>query len=481
MIDLVKRLAELDAKKVKESTVTELSKGTLKSFAKERGATVHADQRDSQDAHRMSADAGAHGDSKKAAAWDDEASWLHKRAEKGAAGVAKATIKIAKKTDEAGRDPDTTPSEWDDEPRDKDDIPVDESFDSRRSEREIYPSHQPRDHAYENKGTIMKSTDDLALESIRLLSGIKAKLAENGIPSVDTPLTHPTSLTASANSGPELTAFLKDIMNLAGVKPVTQNDMPEIPSAKSPVPGADASAEPDMKSLMAIVGDDEPEGELDSMNDIDVIDSEPEDEGVIGTALGGMAGGTAGEIGGAALGGMAGGPVGAAIGGVAGDVAGTALGGMAGNAMTSKDEKPTDEEVEEDEDWHVESDITMPKKIHINHTNRPFDNSPNEKMGMDGVQKFGDTNNGGSGDRMDGNMPKAKVSDAMAESLFAAYKKFVAEEKSDYRQNYKPEAEKKGIGSKIAGVAKKVGKAITGPGDDELLDKLAKDSGGKRK
>ena len=83
---------------LKESVkITELSKGTLKSYSKGRGETIHADQRDSQDANKMSAEAGAHGDSKKSAKWDDEASWLHNRAEKGAKNVAKATTKIAKK------------------------------------------------------------------------------------------------------------------------------------------------------------------------------------------------------------------------------------------------------------------------------------------------------------------------------------------------------------------------------------------------
>lgn len=83
-----------------EGTVlTELDKGTLKSYSKERGKTIHADQRDSAAAHQMSADASAQGDTNKAAKWDSEASWLHNRAEKGAKNVAKATTKIAAKKD----------------------------------------------------------------------------------------------------------------------------------------------------------------------------------------------------------------------------------------------------------------------------------------------------------------------------------------------------------------------------------------------
>ena len=50
----------------------------------------------------------------------------------------------------------------------------------------------------------------------------------------------------------------------------------------------------------------------------------------------------------------------------------------------------------------------------------------------------------------------------------------------EFTQHYKPEPTKKqGLGSKIAGAAKKVFDKVA-PGDEELLNKLAKDSGGKR-
>ena len=82
---------------VKEGSLNELSKDTLKSYSNERGATIHADQRDAGGARTMAADKKKHGDTRAAADWDDEASWLDKRAEKGAKGVAQATTKIAKK------------------------------------------------------------------------------------------------------------------------------------------------------------------------------------------------------------------------------------------------------------------------------------------------------------------------------------------------------------------------------------------------
>jgi hypothetical protein len=80
-----------------EGSLNELSKATLKSYSNERGATIHADQRDAGGARTMAADKKKHGDTKASADWDDEASWLDKRAEKGAKGVAQATTKIAKK------------------------------------------------------------------------------------------------------------------------------------------------------------------------------------------------------------------------------------------------------------------------------------------------------------------------------------------------------------------------------------------------
>lgn len=415
-----------------------------------------------------------------------------------------------------------------------------------RRERDIYNGDENGDDMYETKETQM---ENLNLESLKMLSGIKAKVAECGIPAIEGmsgPSSVPASITATAGSGRELSDMLKDIMSLAGVKPVTQQDMP-VDTAPSPASGSRTS-EPDMKALMAVV--DEPEQEIDGLNDIENDGDKAEDEGMLGTALGGMAGGTAGEIGGAALGGAVGGPVGAAIGGIAGDVAGTALGGKLGDKITGEDgEEVTDEE------WTMDNDVEMTDKIHINHEeNRPFSNSPKEKQGRDGVRQFGDTNSGGTGgDRMDGNMPKGNVSDAMAESLFAEYQKFVAEavgshpdrlqartglnrvnkvprkgqtdlrnipsgnrpdsknsytdadrarqpsdlkaaikgqlgkhkapalpEAGEHRQNYTPEpAKKPGIGSKIAGVAKKVFDKVA-PGDDELLSRLEKSSGGKR-
>jgi hypothetical protein len=82
---------------VAEGSLNELSKNTLKSYSRERGTTIHQDQRDADRARDTAADKKKHGNTKAAADWEDEASWLDKRAEKGAKGVAQAAIKIAKK------------------------------------------------------------------------------------------------------------------------------------------------------------------------------------------------------------------------------------------------------------------------------------------------------------------------------------------------------------------------------------------------
>ena len=99
LLDSVKSKVEAFAPTGDDSEVTELSKGALKSYSKERGATIHADQRDAEDARERAYHADQHGEKSQSANWADEADWLDKRAEKGAKGVARATTKIAQKED----------------------------------------------------------------------------------------------------------------------------------------------------------------------------------------------------------------------------------------------------------------------------------------------------------------------------------------------------------------------------------------------
>jgi hypothetical protein len=84
-----------------DGQVNELSKGTLRSYSNAAAYDVHADQRDASGARDRAAHSKKHGDTTAAANWDDEASWLDKRAEKRAGGIAKATTKIAQREDTA--------------------------------------------------------------------------------------------------------------------------------------------------------------------------------------------------------------------------------------------------------------------------------------------------------------------------------------------------------------------------------------------
>jgi hypothetical protein len=85
---------------VAEGSLNELSKDKLKAYSRARGATIHHDLYDADTARETATDKKKYGDEKAAADWEDEASWLNRRAEKGAKGVATATIKLAKKVAE---------------------------------------------------------------------------------------------------------------------------------------------------------------------------------------------------------------------------------------------------------------------------------------------------------------------------------------------------------------------------------------------
>jgi hypothetical protein len=80
--------------------LSELSKGTLKSYIKGRGETIQADKADSNVARNRAADLEYRGKQAQADTNHDEADRLHQRARKGATNVTKAAIKVAKKNEE---------------------------------------------------------------------------------------------------------------------------------------------------------------------------------------------------------------------------------------------------------------------------------------------------------------------------------------------------------------------------------------------
>jgi len=296
-----------------------------------------------------------------------------------------------------------------------------------------------KDENATNEGPDM---NEITLESLRLLSGMKAPIAECGMSPVMDSMGGgsgtPASISATAGSGPELSAMLKDIMSLAGLKQVGQNDMPaDIGPSKvisaPPMAGVDP-----MRSMMDIIDGDDDVAEPaapDSMNNdemggngadgkddgIDTGDGdEVEDEGLLGTMAGSAAG--------AALGG----PLGAAVGGAAGD------------AITGKEEESRNPE---------------------------YLNSPKEKSLPNPVSRLGDVNQGDHRERQKG-LPQGNPQ-TTAESLLADYKKFVIEESK------KPSA---GMTTKEkSSLAKKAsaGKDIGKPGKN--FEKVAKKAGGGEK
>jgi len=153
----------------------------------------------------------------------------------------------------------------------------------------------------------------------------------------------PATLNITAGSGEELGDMLNAIMQLAGLNKVTPDHLgsEHEPSqlTTDPVIGVGPAHDDkgDMRSMMNVV--DKLNPELDGEQD-----GEPEDEGFIGTGVGGVAGGALGSMAGGALGTAVGGPIGGAIGGAVGNVAGTALGSKAGDNITGEeyDNTPAD-------------------------------------------------------------------------------------------------------------------------------------------
>lgn len=144
-------------------------------------------------------------------------------------------------------------------------------------------------------------SEELSVESLKYLSGVKNTIAECGMmpgmmpPPNNTPASF--SINATAANGDEVAGMLTQIMNLAGVKSVGPSSMPvDKPASVTPPMGGD------MKQM------------IDTMNkadgaDTDLVsgDRKPEDEGILGTVAGGVAGG------------LLGGPMGALTGAAAGD------------------------------------------------------------------------------------------------------------------------------------------------------------------
>ena len=289
-------------------------------------------------------------------------------------------------------------------------------------------------------------SEELSVESLRYLSGVKETLEECGMypegmgmaPSApSTPASF--SINATAADGDEVANMLAQIMTLAGAGKVGPEHMPvdKEPNVMTTLPSlsqANQSGNDEMKRMIDVMN--EPEGPVSD-------DGKPEDEGLLGTMAG------------AGIGAAVGGPLGAAVGGAAGDsltgdgeqqedeglgaipevdIAGVG-GGLAAAAMSDGDPEEIAAGVEAGKEFTSDAEGgEMEAKDHIRKMMDMLDNSPNDPTDVprNDPDKFAYNPNGGGmgvGDRMDGTMPKGNMTaeDTMTSKLFTDYQKFVTE------------------------------------------------------
>lgn len=290
-------------------------------------------------------------------------------------------------------------------------------------------------------------SEELSVESLRYLSGVKQTLDECGMypegmgmaPSMpSTPASF--SINATAADGDEVANMLAQIMTLAGAGKVGPEHMPidKEPNVMTTLPSlsqANQSGNDEMKRMIDVMNEPGEEGP--------VADNEPEDEGLLGTMAG------------AGIGAALGGPLGAAVGGAAGDnltgdgeqqedaglgaipevdIAGVG-GGLAAAAMSDGDPEEIAAGVEAGKEFTAgEEGGELEAKDHIRKMMDMLDNSPNDPTDVpaNDPDKFAYNPNGGGmgiGDRMDGTMPKGNMTaeDTMTSKLFNDYQKFVTE------------------------------------------------------
>lgn len=138
----------------------------------------------------------------------------------------------------------------------------------------------------------------------------------------------------------------------------------------------------------------------------------------------------------------------------------------------SADQGDIDNDGDHDMDDH-EAEKEKEKEDEGMYNNSP--GNPNDKPAFDSNKFANQENKPGQGDRMDGNMPTANIK-KMEESLLADYKAFIGEAEDTKTDEGVMDKVKAGV---KAG-AKAVGKAIMGPDDEELIQRLEKETGGKR-
>ena len=286
-------------------------------------------------------------------------------------------------------------------------------------------------------------SEELSVESLRYLSGVKNTLEECGMmPSMENMMpSAPTipasfSINASASSGDEVASMLTQIMNLAGVKPVGSQDMPLEPGVPDTgdALASRGNGNDEMKRMIDVMN--EPRGPGDNAPpDMDG----PEDEGMLGTMAG------------AGVGAALGGPLGAAVGGAAGDsitdpeeeslgeeppvdIAGVG-GGLAAAALSGGDPEEIAAGVEAGQEATEGDQVLVPDAKEdmrrlMDMIGGGLDNAPNDPNNIpdfDSNKMAYQPNDANVGDRMDGTMPKGFAEDTMTQKLFNDYQQFMTE------------------------------------------------------
>ena len=286
-------------------------------------------------------------------------------------------------------------------------------------------------------------SEELSVDSLRYLSGVKNTIAECGmVPPMGTTGTPASfSINATAATGDEVANMLNNIMTLAGVKEVTPHDMPvDKPTTgitmAPPMSGADQ-----MKKMMDTMNEPSPDG---MAND---ADGQPEDEGLMGGALGavggGMLGGPLGAMAGYAAGSKAGDDIDALetdsepdagevdISGVGGALAGAAIHGDAEGAAKGMTDGEDEAMTGSGEDMRKLIDAVSSPAV----DNAPAD--PTEVPEFDNDKMAYNPNDGDHRERQAG-LARANPMEDVTKQLFAEYERFISE-------GSKPDANKNGI------------------------------------
>lgn len=135
---------------------------------------------------------------------------------------------------------------------------------------------------------------------------------------------------------------------------------------------------------------------------------------------------------------------------------------MAGDGSDEEDDKEETDEGEEPDQNGIPGVDTTP-------------NDPNKQKPFDpnGFAKQQNTPGGGDVPKDHESRPRVRTQPtATFEGLMREYKEFIGEAEEEETDE--------GMMDKVKSVAKKVGKAITGPDDEELIQRLEKQTGGKR-